>query len=286
MVQDAQTDREVESPEEAEEARHRRSPSGRVVYDAVMQEADEELERPSSALFWSALAAGLSMGFSMVGEGLLRHYLPDASWRPAVSKIGYSFGFLIVILGRQQLFTENTLTPILPLLRRKDLHTLGDVARLWGIIFAGNMLGALVFALVATKTAAFDAPVRHEFVALGHDALQHGFGAVLLKGIFAGWLIALLVWMLPYSESAHFWVILAMTWLVGIGHFSHIVAGAVEVASTAWAGEKAWATVVLHWVVPALIGNCIGGVTLVAALNHAQVVSGGGGDGDDDESGR
>jgi formate/nitrite transporter FocA (FNT family) len=285
MVQHAKADdREVESPEEAEEARKRRSPSGRVVYDAVMQEADEELERPSSALFWSALAAGLSMGFSMVGEALLRHYLPEASWRPTVAKLGYSFGFLIVILGRQQLFTENTLTPILPLMRRKDLHTLGDVARLWGVIFVANMLGALAFALVASKTAAFEGAVRHEFVALGHDAMQHGFGTVVLKGIFAGWLIALLVWMLPYSESAHFWVILAMTWLIGMGHFSHVVAGAVEVFSTAWAGEKPWGHVMLHWLVPALIGNCIGGVTLVAALNHAQVVAGGGdGDGDGDK---
>lgn len=276
MVQHADTEgREVESPEEAEDARRRRSPSGRVVYDAVMQEADEELERSSSALFWSALAAGLSMGFSMVGEALLRHYLPEASWRPAVAKLGYSFGFLIVILGRQQLFTENTLTPILPLMKRKDLHTLGDVGRLWVVIFVGNMIGALAFALVATKTAAFETGMREEFVALGHDAMRHGFGTVLLKGIFAGWLIALLVWMLPYAESAHFWVILAMTWLVGAGNFSHVVAGAVEVSSTAWAGEKPWGGVVLHWLVPVLIGNCIGGVTLVAALNHAQVVAGG-----------
>jgi formate/nitrite transporter FocA (FNT family) len=92
-------------------------------------------------------------------------------------------------------------------------------------------------------------------------------------------LVALLVWMLPYSDSAHFWVILAMTWLIGMGHFSHVVAGAVEVFSTAWAGQKQWGQVVLHRLVPALIGNCIGGVTLVAALNHAQVVSGGGGGG-------
>jgi formate/nitrite transporter FocA (FNT family) len=268
-------DREVESHDEAEDASERRSPSGRVVYDAVMQEADEELERSSSALFWSALAAGLSMGFSMIAEGVLRHHLPDEPWRPLVAKLGYSVGFLIVILGRQQLFTENTLTPMLPLLRRKDASTLGQVGRLWLVVLVGNLLGALLVSLVATRTTAFDPEVRHEFASLGTEAMKHGFGTTLLRGIFAGWLIALLVWMLPYAESAHFWVILAITWLVGAGEFSHIVAGAVETFAAAWAGQKPWMQVAGGYLVPTLIGNIIGGVTLVAALNHAQVVAGG-----------
>src|SRR3954454_8465175 len=97
---------------EHEEAEERSAPSGRIVYKAILKEGEDELTRPSSALFWSGLAAGLSMGFSLVAEGLLRHRLPDAPWRPLVTKFGYSAGFLIVILGRQQLFTENTLTPV------------------------------------------------------------------------------------------------------------------------------------------------------------------------------
>ena len=276
-------DREIESQDEAEEARERRSPSGRVVYDAVIQEADEELTRPSSALFWSALAAGLSMGFSMMAEGILRHYLPDAGWKPLVAKLGYSAGFLIVILGRQQLFTENTLTPILPLLRRKDAATVRAVARLWGVVLFGNLVGALVIALVATRTNAFEPGIRGEFVAIGREAMAHDFGTILLRGIFAGWLIALLVWMLPYADTAHFWVILAITWLVGVGQFSHIVAGAVETFAAAWAGEAGWPRVIGRYLVPTLIGNVIGGVTLVAALNHAQVVAGDNGPGETKE---
>src|SRR3954447_19354944 len=146
-------DREIESHEEAEDARERRSPSGRVVYDAVMQEAYEELDRSSSALFWSALAAGLSMGASMIAEGVLRHALPDAPWRPLVAKLGYSFGFLIVMLGRQQLFTENTLTPMLPLLRHKDWETLRNVLRLGVVVFVGNLIGAVAIAGVAARTS-------------------------------------------------------------------------------------------------------------------------------------
>src|SRR3712207_4167985 len=119
---------------EQKEAEERSAPSGKVVYQAIMKEGEGELKRPSSALFWSGLAAGLSMGFSMIAEGLLHAYLPEAPWRPLVSKLGYSVGFLIVILGRQQLFTENTLTPILPLLQKREGATAGNVARLWGVV--------------------------------------------------------------------------------------------------------------------------------------------------------
>src|SRR5690242_3538966 len=144
-------DHEAETPEEAKEAEERRSPGGRVVYDAVMLEAEEELDRTSSALFWSALAAGLSMGASMIAEAVLRHALPESNWRPLVAKLGYAFGFFIVILGRQQLFTENTLTPMLPLMRHKDWETLREVLRLWVVVFIGNMIGAVAVAGVCAK---------------------------------------------------------------------------------------------------------------------------------------
>src|SRR5277367_621318 len=95
------------------------SPS--VVYETIRREGEEELHRTPAALAWSGLAAGLSMGFSLVAEALLAAYLPHATWTPLISKFGYCVGFLIVILGRQQLFTETTLTVILPLLSKPVL---------------------------------------------------------------------------------------------------------------------------------------------------------------------
>lgn len=80
-----------------------------VVYETIRREGEDELHRPGAALAWSALAAGLCMGFSFIAEALLMSHLPDAPWRPLISRLGYCVGFLIVILGRQQLFTENTL---------------------------------------------------------------------------------------------------------------------------------------------------------------------------------
>jgi formate-nitrite transporter family protein len=263
---------------EQKEAEERSAPSGKVVYKAILKEGEDELKRSSSALFWSGLAAGLSMGFSMIAEGLLHAYLPDAPWRPLVSKFGYSVGFLIVVLGRQQLFTENTLTPVLPLLQRRPGATVGNVARLWAVVLVANLLGALLVGIVAARTEAFDPHVRESFVEIGRKATEHGFGVTLLRGVFAGWLIALMVWLLPFAETARVWVIVVITYVVGLGHFSHIIAGAVEVFALAAAGQAGWASVLGGYVVPTLVGNVLGGVTLVATLNHAQVVAGGGGE--------
>lgn len=259
---------------EESEASERSAPSGRVVYKAILGEGESELERSTSALFWSGLAAGLSMGCSMFAEGLLTSYLPDVPWRPLVAKFGYCFGFLFVVLGRQQLFTENTLTPILPLLQRRDRKTLVNVARLWGIVLVANLLGALAIAFVASRTVAFEPAVREAFLSIGSADLSHGFITILLRGIVAGWLIALMVWLMPFAESGRIWVIVIVTYLVGLGGFAHIIAGSIAAFTVAAAGHAAWSDVLVGFMLPCLIGNVIGGVVLVAALNHAQVVAG------------
>jgi formate/nitrite transporter FocA (FNT family) len=255
------------------EAEERSSVTVHVVHEAVRREGEEELKRTSSALAWSGLAAGLSMGFSFIAEGLLRSKLPDQPWRPIISKLGYSAGFLLVILGRQQLFTENTLTPMLPLFHNKDRSTLLNVTRLWCVVLLANMAGALAIALALGRPGLFSPDVHAALTEIGKASLAPGFGLVLLRGIFAGWLIAMLVWMLPFAEAARFFVILGMTWLIGLAEFSHVVAGAIEVLFLAGTGAAPWLTVITGYILPSLIGNILGGVTLVAVINHAQVVS-------------
>src|SRR4051812_36409428 len=127
------------------------APTGAVVYHAVKQEGEDELARGTAALAWSGLAAGMSMGFSFATEALLRASLPDAPWRPLVAKLGYSVGFLIVVLGRQQLFTENTLTVILPALRRRDSLIAANVLRLWTTVLSANLVGAALFAAAIAR---------------------------------------------------------------------------------------------------------------------------------------
>jgi formate-nitrite transporter family protein len=261
------------SEPELKEAEERSSVTVRVVHEAVRREGEQELERTPSALAWSGLAAGLSMAFSLITEGLLRSKIPDVPWRPLIAKFGYSMGFVFVILGRQQLFTENTLTPMLPLFHKRDGETLFRVARLWAVVLAANLIGALAMAWVLSGTSMFPADVRTAFLDIGREAMAASFGTILLRGIFAGWVIALLVWVLPFAETARFFVIVTLTWVIAVGGFSHVIAGAVEVIFVALSGGAPWGQAVWGYIVPALIGNILGGVSLVAVLNHAQVVS-------------
>jgi formate-nitrite transporter family protein len=258
-----------------QEVEERASPSAGIVHEAIRKEGEDELRRPSEALAWSGLAAGLSMGFSLMTQGLLRASLPDAPWAIMLSRLGYTIGFLVVVLGRQQLFTENTLTPIIPLLARRDGETLGRVARLWIIVLLANIAGTFVFAWVIGATGLFEPRVKDLFAAISSESLAPAFGVMLLRAIFAGWLIALMVWLLPFAEAARFWVIIAITFVVGLGGFSHIVVGSVEAFYVVLTGLMPPLDYITRFFVPALLGNIIGGVSLVAVLGHAQVVAGG-----------
>jgi formate/nitrite transporter FocA (FNT family) len=245
-----------------------------VVYEAIRREGEDELQRPATALGWSALAAGLSMGFSFIAEALLTAHLPDRPWRLLISRLGYSVGFLIVILGRQQLFTENTLTVVLPLLLKKDLATFLRVLRLWAVVLMANLVGTFLFALCLGKTTIFDAATQQAFAEIGGGHFSGGFGTVLMRAILAGWLIALMVWLLPGAESARVSIIIILTYLVGISGFNHIIAGSTTVFYLVVTGSLSWGTYFAKFFIPTLLGNVIGGVSLVAALGHAQVVGG------------
>lgn len=261
-----------------QQAQKRTAISAHVVHEAIRREGVDELKRPTSALAWSALAAGLSMGFSLVAEGLLHSMLPDAAWRPLVAKFGYCIGFLIVILGRQQLFTENTLTVILPMLERWDKIVFKNVCRLWAVVFTGNLVGAFLFAWLIGNTEVFEVPVRETFKEIGLEVLGNSFLTTMLRGLFAGWLIALMVWLLPFADTNRVLVIILITFVVGIGQFSHIVAGSVEMFYLVVTGAASFMRCLTTYMIPTLIGNIIGGVALVAMLNHAQVVAGDGQD--------
>jgi formate/nitrite transporter FocA (FNT family) len=251
-----------------------RSLDAKTTLEVVRQEGERELERSTSALFWSGLAAGLSMGFSFLAEGLLRSHLPDAEWRPLVAKLGYSVGFLIVIVGSQQLYTENTLTPIVPLLSRRTWSCLRNVLRLWSAVLIANFIGALLFALALGRLEVVEPNVQQTLSALAREAMHADGWTTALHAVYAGWLIALMVWMLPGAESSKLTVIVIMTYLVGLGGFAHVIAGAGEVFYAGVRGEASWGQVVGGYLLPTLVGNTAGGLTMVAALNHAQATSG------------
>ncbi|HEY3971507.1 MAG TPA: formate/nitrite transporter family protein [Candidatus Sulfotelmatobacter sp.] len=245
-----------------------------VVYETIRREGEEELHRTTSALAWSAFAAGLSMGFSFIAEGMLAARLPDQPWRPLITRLGYSIGFLIVILGRQQLFTENTLTVVLPLLTRKDWDTFLRMLRLWAVVLTANLVGTFLFALCLGKFSMFDAHTQQCLTEIGTAHLNAGFGTTLLRAIFAGWLIALMVWLLPGAESARVSIIIIITYLVGLSGFNHIIAGSTTLFFLVATNAMSLSTYFTHFFLPVLLGNVIGGFSLVAALGHAQVAGG------------
>lgn len=261
------------TPKEEEDVEERTPPRAAVVYETVRREGEMELERPMTSLAFSGLAAGLSMGMSLAGEGLIDALVPEAKWKPMIVAAGYTLGFVIVIMGRQQLFTENTVTAILPLLSNFTLEKLGKVARLWSIVLLTNLIGAGLFSVAVAHSGMFSDEVRTSFAKLAHEAASPGFGLVFIRGIASGWLIALMVWMLPGADQFRLWIVLLVTYVVGLGQFSHIIAGSVEVLYGVAIGTVSFGAYLSTFLLPVFLGNCIGGVALVSLLNYGQVFS-------------
>ena len=261
-------------PQERHKADEEENLNADVTYEIIRREGEGELRRKPSALAWSALAAGLSMGFSLLAQGLLRSHLPETEWAPLVAKLGYAVGFLVVILGSQQLFTENTLTAVVPTMAERSGHLFRRMMRLWGIVLAGNLIGVHLFAWVLAQSSLVEPKVHETLGTIGLEAIDAPFETILVRAVFAGWLIALMVWMLPAARSAQFFVIVVMTWLVGAGGLAHVIAGSADVLYLVFAGQLPWLDYVARFLVPTLIGNTAGGTLLVAGLNHAQVVGG------------
>jgi formate/nitrite transporter FocA (FNT family) len=258
-----------------DEIQNRTAPPGNVVYEAIYREGEHELERNSGALALSGIAAGLSMGISLLADGLLRARLPDAPWTPLITKFGYSLGFLVVIVGRQQLFTKNTLTVILPLLKERSGLLFLNVARLWAIVLCANLIGAFCFAWLLANTNLFEEDVRRAFATIAIKAVQPDFFTLVLRGVLAGWLIALMVWLLPFAETARIWVIIIIGYLVGISDLPHVIAGNVENFYLVASGAITFGNAVTHFLLASLLGNVIGGVALVAVGAHAEFTAAG-----------
>ncbi len=259
------------SEDEIKEAEERALPRAAVVFETIRLEGEGELTRTSSALAFSAVSAGLSMGFSLFALSIFHAYLPDAKWTPLVASFGYTVGFLVAVLGRQQLFTENTLTPILVLLNAFQAATFWKVVRLWGIVLAGNMLGALAFATLLAHVQVFPPELQKAFGEVAVHATSGEAFPNFVRAVYAGWLIALMVWLLPAAESAAMFIIILVTYVVAAAELTHIVAGSVEGIYSVEIGKSTAVDFITRFFLPVFAGNSIGGVTFVALLNFGQV---------------
>ncbi|MGB0720149.1 MAG: formate/nitrite transporter family protein [Bdellovibrionales bacterium] len=241
-----------------------------TIYEIVAREGSAELSRKLSALGWSGLAAGFCISFSMLAEAYIKMYVPDTPYRPLIENMGYTFGFIIVIMARLQLFTENTITVMLPVFENPAWRNVWRTLRLWGVVFATNLVGTFIVAVLLTKFH-FASPAQLSAVLeVSHHAIHRDIWDVFIQGIPAGFLIATLVWMLPSADSNEFFVIFLMTYLIAIGDFTHVVAGSAEAFTLMLAGDISIAGA-FGYIGAAGLGNIVGGTGLFALLAYAQV---------------
>jgi formate/nitrite transporter FocA (FNT family) len=248
--------------------------SAKEIHANILGSAEEELERSSLSLLFSAVAAGLTIGFSFLAGGWVRGFAQPAYQNLVVSLV-YPLGFAFIIFARNELYTENTLEPVIPLLHKRDAATLADVARLWVLLIMGNLVGAFVFAAVIALTDAIPPSMRADLQSIATQSTSDGFGLTFYRAIFAGWLLALLTWLLA---SGHDRVAqLALIWLATVPiaafEFRHSIVGAVEAFYRVFDGSAGWGDMVGNFILPAVLGNGVGGVSIVTLLNFGQVSS-------------
>ncbi|AJZ88746.1 Inner membrane protein yfdC [Beauveria bassiana D1-5] len=249
-----------------------RLPSGAMaIHEHIRQDGQKELERDGMALFWSAVAAGLSMGASLLAKGIFHVNLVGIPGNFLLENLGYTFGFIIVIMARQQLFTENTVTAVLPVMQHPTTSNFWLLMRLWGIVLLGNIAGTALAALAFEYMPIFDEATRKAFDDIGMKVMENPPGEMFANAIISGWIIATMVWMFPAAGSAKIFVIVLMTWLVALGDLTHIVVGSVEILYLVFNGTLHWSEFFWPFALPTLAGNICGGTFIFALISHAQI---------------
>ena len=242
-----------------------------TIYAIIRREGEEELSRPASSLWWSGVAAGLAISASLLSEAALRANLPDTPGRHLIAAWGYCVGFVLVILSRLQLFTENTITVILPLLAAPSSSQLVQTARLWSIVLCANLVGTFVIALMTIHLTPAPPEIVDAMLYLSAEATASRGLQAMLYGVPAGFFVAALVWILPSSKGFEIFSILIITYIIAISGSTHVIVGSVEVFLLVLNGDIGALDGLGGHLLPVLLGNIIGGSGLFAMLAYGQV---------------
>ncbi len=257
------------TPQEQSTQRDLDRPTANEIYEQVALNGKREFERSNISLAISGVAGGLLMGLTGMSVAILMSISGGTPIGRLAAMFFYPLGFMVVILGRSQLFTENTLYPVALMLAEK--RHLFSTLRLWSIVFPANILGALLFSLLAVKTGALRPEYVTELAKLGVESASISGSHAFWSGVVGGWIIATVAWLVSGSHSITGSVMLiwSMTFIVGVGHFAHCVAGSGEILSSVLAGDMALGGF-FRWLLPATAGNICGGVLLVSLLEYGQ----------------
>lgn len=242
-----------------------------VIHEVIRAEGMEELERSTASLLWSGLAAGLSVSFSFVVQSYLQAGLPAAPWHRLVDSLGYSVGFLIVVLGRQQLFTETTLTALIPTLTDRTAVALRGTVRVWLAVLAANLVGTVLFGIASAQDWLFSDEGRAAMTEVSAHVFSRPFWPTVAAAALAGWLIGLMVWLLPGAGPSRPVIIIVLTYVISLCGLPHAIAGSAEAVFSVASGHASMSDYFLRFLFPTLIGNSLGGTALAALLNHAPI---------------
>lgn len=261
-----------EQEKSAERVEELRPLSSDEMFEVVRLNGVEELSRPTISLAFSGLAAGLAIGFSVIAEAAVVGRLDsDAGWASLVGDMGYTVGFIIVVLGRLQLFTENTITPVLPICHAPTRRNFLALARNWSVVLTANLVGVTIFAAFLMWLPAISHEMREAVVDLGRHSVDGGFFVTMTKGVGAGFLVAALVWVNANSRGASLAAVFVITYVIALCEFSHVIAGTMEIAALVMVDNISLSGAVFGFFLPALIGNVIGGTVLFAFISYGQV---------------
>ena len=245
--------------------------SPHLLFEIIRRDGDEELARPARALLFSGFIAGIIISFSFLFKAVLTIYLPDKPWSNLITSIGYTTGFILVILGRMQLFTENTITTIIPLFKEFSGVKFLNIMRLWGLVLLANLIGTFLAAIFLSMPTF----VTPELATALHGIASHAAAMTpmenIVKGIPAGILIAAIVWMMPLSRSFSLFLILFFTYFISLGSFAHVVVGSGELAYEVINGGAGLYDYFVRFLIPTGFGNILGGTLVFTLLIYAQV---------------
>jgi formate-nitrite transporter family protein len=260
--------------QELKESLHKPKQIGQILKEQI-DTAMREQHRDNQHLFVSAVSAGLEIGFSVFLMASVYSLFFDAV-HPSVLHVllalSYPLGFIFVVIGKSELFTEHTTLAVIPVLNRNA--SIKSLLALWGIIFTGNLIGGYIFgAILAIIPPKLNAVRIDSFYALAEKLIEHPWEIILGSGILAGWLMGLLSWLVTSSQEtiSRIVIITLITTVIGIGGLHHSIVGSIEVFTAMLTSHHVTWKDYLHVQTWATLGNIIGGVVFVAFMKFSQV---------------
>lgn len=242
------------------------------ILSRVIHEGEELFKINNKAMFLSAIIAGLEIGFSYLLVCAVYYLFGGSLDEQMVFKlfsIVYPIGFILVILGKSALFTEQTSVLALPVLNGQ--RSIWELLRVWSLVIVGNIIGGMFFAYFIGNLA----PKMHLFttetmVSVGTHVLNYDWWVLLLSAITAGWLMGLLTWLLNsiINSITRVFLIFMITGVIGFGGFHHSIVGNIEVFGALLHSDAISITDYLWFLFLTLSGNGIGGAVVVGLFKY------------------